>query len=35
MKKIITTPSGRKRYLEILLEYLIKYKNEFNRWTYG
>jgi hypothetical protein len=32
MKKIITTPSGRKRYLEILLEYLIKYKNEFDRW---
>jgi hypothetical protein len=32
MKKIITTPAGRKRYLEILLGYLIKYKNEFDRW---
>jgi hypothetical protein len=32
MKKIIVTPAGRKRYLEILLSYLIKYKDEFDRW---
>jgi hypothetical protein len=30
MKKIIVIPAGRKRYLEILLKYLIAYKNEFD-----
>jgi hypothetical protein len=30
MKKIIVIPAGRKRYLKILLEYLIKYKDQFN-----
>jgi hypothetical protein len=32
MKKIIVTPAGRKRYLEILYEYLKSMKNEFDEW---
>lgn len=32
MKKIVVTPAGRKKYLEILSKYLIKYKNEFDEW---
>jgi hypothetical protein len=32
MNRIIVTPAGRKRYLEILLIYLTKYKSEFKRW---
>jgi hypothetical protein len=32
--KVVVTPAGRKKYLEILLKYLIKAKNEnqFDRW---
>lgn len=32
MKKIIVTAAGRKRYLEILKNYLVNYKNEFDEW---
>jgi hypothetical protein len=32
MKRIIVTPAGRKRYLKILLQNLIKCKNEFDHW---
>lgn len=32
MKKVITTPAGRERYLKILFQYLKKYKNEFDYW---
>lgn len=32
MKRIITTPAGRKRYLEILFQYLLKYREQFDRW---
>jgi hypothetical protein len=34
MDKIVVTPAGRKRYLEILIKYLIKAKKEqqFDRW---
>jgi len=32
MKKIIITPAGRKRYLEILYPYLKKFKDEFDEW---
>lgn len=32
MKKIIVTPAGRKRYLEILLCNLLKCRNEFQEW---
>ena len=32
MKKIIVTPAGRQRYLEILLKNLIKNKKDFNEW---
>lgn len=32
MKKIIVTPAGRKRYLEILIEYLKKQKNDFDEY---
>lgn len=32
MRKIIVTPAGRRRYLEILVEYLKSYRNEFDRW---
>lgn len=32
MKKVIVTPAGRKRYLEILLNYLKCYLDEFDRW---
>jgi hypothetical protein len=32
MKKIIVTPAGRRRYLEVLLQHLIKNKNEFDTW---
>jgi len=32
MKKIIVTPAGRKRYLEVLLHHLIKNKKEFDTW---
>ena len=32
MKKVIVTPAGRRVYLEILLNYLNCYKNEFDRW---
>lgn len=33
MKRIIVTAAGRKSYLEILKNYLIKYKNEFDEWV--
>lgn len=32
MKRIIVTPAGRERYLEVLLNNLIKCKDEFNEW---
>ena len=32
MKKIIVTPAGRKRYLEILFNHLKNVKNEFDEW---
>ena len=34
MNNIVVTPAGRKTYLEILLKYMIKSKNEnqFDRW---
>jgi len=34
MNKIVVTPAGRKRYLEILVKYLVKAKseNQFDRW---
>lgn len=32
MKKVIVTPAGRKKYLEILSKYLVAYKDEFDRW---
>ena len=32
MKRIIVTPAGRKRYLEVLLLNLIKRKDEFDEW---
>ncbi len=32
MKRIITTPAGRKRYMEILLTYLKKQKNSFDEY---
>jgi len=32
MKKIIVTPAGRQRYLEILLQNLLNNKNEFDIW---
>jgi len=33
MKKIIVTPAGRKRYLEILLKNLNKCRDEFDEWV--
>jgi hypothetical protein len=33
MKRIIVTPAGRKRYLEVLLNNLIKVKSEFDAWV--
>jgi len=33
MKKIIVTPAGRKRYLEILHKNLYKCKDEFDKWV--
>lgn len=32
MKKIIVTPAGRKRYLQVLLKNLIKCRDEFDHW---
>ena len=32
MRKVVVTPAGRKKYLEILSKYLSAYKNEFDRW---
>lgn len=32
MKKIIITPAGRKKYIEILYKYLKKFKDEFDQW---
>jgi hypothetical protein len=32
MKKILVTPAGRKRYLEILFNHLKNLKNEFDEW---
>lgn len=32
MKRIIVTPAGRERYLEVLLNNMIKCKDEFNEW---
>jgi hypothetical protein len=32
MKKIITTPAGRQKYLEVLLKNLIKNKQDFDEW---
>jgi hypothetical protein len=32
MKKILVTPAGRKRYLEILLSHLKKVRSEFDEW---
>lgn len=32
MKKIIVTPAGRQRYLEVLLQNLLNNKNEFDIW---
>jgi hypothetical protein len=32
MRKIIVTPAGRKRYLEVLLSHLKKVRNEFDEW---
>jgi hypothetical protein len=32
MRKILVTPAGRKRYLEVLLSNLKKVKNEFDEW---
>lgn len=32
MKKVIVTPAGRKRYLEVLANNLNKYKDEFDEW---
>jgi hypothetical protein len=33
MKRIIVTPAGRKRYLKVLLQNLIKCKDEFDHWN--
>lgn len=33
MKRIIVTAAGRRRYLEVLKNYLIKYKKEFDEWV--
>lgn len=33
MKKVIVTPAGRRRYLEVLANNLIKCKNEFDEWV--
>ena len=32
MKRIIVTPAGRKRYLAILIKYLVKQKHSFDSW---
>lgn len=32
MKKVIVTPAGRKRYLEVLLKNLLNLKDEFDSW---
>ena len=32
MKRIIVTPAGRKKFLEISSKYLIHYQNEFDEW---
>lgn len=32
MKRIVVTPAGRQRYLEILFKYLKAFKSEFDRW---
>lgn len=32
MKRVIVTPAGRRKYLEILVKYLVAYKDEFDRW---
>lgn len=32
MKRILTTPAGRKRYLELLFNHLKNQKNEFDEW---
>jgi hypothetical protein len=32
MKRIIVTPAGRRRYLEILVEHLARQKNDFDFW---
>jgi len=33
MKKIVVTPAGRKKYLEILSSHLIRMKDEFDEWV--
>jgi len=33
MKRILVTPAGRKKYLEILFNHLKNLKNEFDEWT--
>jgi len=32
MKRILVTPAGRKKYLEILFNHLKNLKNEFDEW---